>query len=368
MPIRPEDFDASPTPRAAPIAPASLDIRVPHDQRWFKDLSQRQVTWLLLAVSTIALALFAAEKPLARLLHDLVHPAPPAIVVPEEAPHAKDVPPPLLPPPEATPPGHDQLTETTSAGEHPLEIRPPTETAKPPQRKVKKYSPQTTPQPDDQAQKAKQELERQQAELAAQQKQLSEAQAALEEQRRSALVNPLPPSNEPLGLNDVEIYVKLMSPMSTQTSSVGDGISAQVLTAPYTGAIIQGRIASLKTDRNGKKVEMTFQFESMTFHNATYRIQADLKEFSNSRGTGNADEQGRIMGKTSKKKNVKVAGSSKAGVFGTVMSGAKDAALGTSSTKEVLFIIKLTANAPEMSLAPGSLLTLRVSDNIPHKD
>ncbi len=365
MPIRPEDFDASPAPRAAPIAPAPPDTRVPDERRWFQELSQRQLTWLVLAVSTIALALFAGEKPLGRLLHNFVHPTPPAIVVPEETPRAKDVPPPPVPPPPEVTPEHEQPTDMTSSAEHPLEIHPPTENTKPPQRRVKKYSAENTPQPDDQAEKAQQELERQQAELAAQQKQISEAQAALEEQRESAVVNPLPPSNEPLGLNDVEIYVKLMSPMSTQTSSVGDGISAQVLTAPYTGAIIQGRIASLKTDKNGKKAEMTFQFETMTFRNATYRIQADLKEFSNSHGTGNADEQGQVIGKTSKKKNVKLAGSGKGGVFGAAMRGAKDATLGTSGAKEVLVIIKLTANAAEMALAPGSLFTLRVSDSIP---
>jgi hypothetical protein len=367
MPIRPEDFDASPAPRAAPIAPAPPDPNAGVERRWFQELSQRQVTWLLLAVSTIGLALFAVEKPLTRWLHDLVHPTPPTIEVAEEAPHPKDVPsaPVPPPPPEAIPPEHDQLSESTSSAEHPLEIPPPKDNTKPPQRRIKKYPAENPPPPDDQAQKAKQELERQQADLAAQQKQLSEAQAALEEQRQSALVNPLPPSNEPLGLNDVEIYVKLMSPISTRTSSVGDGISAQVLTPPYTGAIIQGRIVTLKTDKNGKKAEMTFQFETLTFHNATYRIQADLKEFSNSHGTGNADEQGQVLGKTSKKKNVKVAGADKGGVFGAAMRDAKGAAIGTSGAKEVLFIIKLTARAAEMHLAPGSLFTLRVSDSIP---
>jgi hypothetical protein len=356
MPIRPKDFDASPAPRAAPIAAAS------GEQRWLQELSPRQVTWLLLAASTIALALFVAEKPLARLLHNLVQPTPPAIVAPEELPRAKDVPSPLVPPPEVTLPERDLSTETTSLAEHPVEIRPPRESPKPPHQRSEKRPADNTPQPDDQA---KQELERQQAELEAQRKQLSEARAAIEEQRQSALVNSLPPSNESLGLNDVEIYVKLMSPMSTQTSTAGDGISAQVLTPPYTGAIIQGHIVTLKTDKNGKKAEITFQFETLMFHNATYRIQADLKEFSNSHGTGNADEKDQVIGKTSKRKKVKIAGSGKGGVFGAAMRDAKGAVLGTSGTKDVLFTIKLTASAAEMDLAPGTLFTLRVSDSIP---
>lgn len=82
-------------------------------------------------------------------------------------------------------------------------------------------------------------------------------------------------------------------------SKAGDRFSAQVL-APdtYDGAIIEGRIASIKAAKNRDKAEIAFQFETLTFQNATHRIQADLKEVANSQGVKNVDEEGRAIGKS----------------------------------------------------------------------
>jgi hypothetical protein len=176
--------------------------------------------------------------------------------------------------------------------------------------------------------------------------------------------SPQPP---PLGLKNIEMSVKLLSPISTKTSKAGDKFSAQVLTPEsYGGAIIEGHIASIKTAKNRDKAEISFQFETLTFRGATHPIQADLKEVANSQGVKNVDEEGRAIGKSSKKKALESAliGSAVGGILGGVLGGGKGAAIGAAAGAGagLLFAIKFTTSGSQMEFAPGSTFTLDVSD------
>lgn len=182
-----------------------------------------------------------------------------------------------------------------------------------------------------------------------------------------AQTNSPKPAPPPLGLKNTEMSVKLMSPISTKTSKSGDRFTAQVLTPDtYDGAFMEGRIASVKAAKNRDKAEISFQFETLTFQNATHRVQADLKEVANSQGVKNVDEEGRAIGKSSKKKALESAliGSAVGGILGGAMGGAKGAAVGAGAGAGagLLFAIKFTTSGSQMEFAPGSIFTLDVSD------
>jgi hypothetical protein len=179
------------------------------------------------------------------------------------------------------------------------------------------------------------------------------------------------PEPPPLGLKDAVMLVKLLSPISTKTCKAGDRFSAQVLDpAPFAGAIVEGHIGTIKTARNHQKAEISFQFETLTYQSATHRIQADLKEVANSQGVKNVDEEGHVIGKSSKKKAAESAliGSALGGILGATMGGAKGAALGAGAGAgaALLFAITFTTSGSQMEFSPGSTFTLNVSDRREH--
>lgn len=78
------------------------------------------------------------------------------------------------------------------------------------------------------------------------------------------------------------------------------------------------------------------------------------------------DEEGRAIGKSSKKKALESAliGSAVGGILGGAMGGAKGAAVGAGAGAGagLLFAIKFTTSGSQMEFAPGSIFTLDVSD------
>jgi hypothetical protein len=175
----------------------------------------------------------------------------------------------------------------------------------------------------------------------------------------------------PLGLKDVPMTAKLLSPISTKTSQQGDKFAAQVL-APdhFKDAVVEGHINSIKTAKKRDKAEISFAFETLTSQARTYPIQADLKEVSNSQGVKNVDEEGRAIGKSSHKKALQsvLVGSAVGGVLGAAMGGGKGAAAGAGAgaAAGLLFAIKFTTSGSDMEFAPGSQFTMLVSDRDTH--
>ena len=178
--------------------------------------------------------------------------------------------------------------------------------------------------------------------------------------------NPQPPQ-PPLGLKDVPMAVKLLSPISTKTSQQGDKFTAQIV-APdqFKDAVVEGHINTIKKAKKRDKAEISFAFETMTFQGKTYPIQADLKEVANSQGVKDVDEEGRAIGKTSSKKALESAlvGSAVGGILGAALGGGKGAAAGAGAgaAAGLLFAIKFTTSGSDMEFAPGSQFSMLVSD------
>lgn len=182
---------------------------------------------------------------------------------------------------------------------------------------------------------------------------------------------PPPQPPPPLGLKNVEMSVKLMSPISTKTSKVGDKFTAQVLTPEaYNTAFIEGHISTIKEAKNREKAEISFQFDTLTFQGLTHPIQADLKDFANSKGVKLVDEEGRAIGTSSKKKAVESAliGSAIGGITGGALAGGKGAAMGAGAgaAAGLLFAIKFTTSGDQIEFSPGSTFNLDVSDHRQH--
>ncbi len=170
-----------------------------------------------------------------------------------------------------------------------------------------------------------------------------------------------------LGLNNVEMTVKLMSPISTKTSKRGDTFTAQVISpGPYENAVIEGRINAIKKAKKRDKAAVSFVFETMTLSGVTYPIQADLKDVTNSQGVKDVDEEGRAIGKTSKKKALASAliGSAIGAALGAAVAGGRGAAAGAGvgAAAGLLIGITFTTAGSDMEFAPGSQFTLSVSD------
>ncbi|WP_263352912.1 hypothetical protein [Acidicapsa acidisoli] len=176
-----------------------------------------------------------------------------------------------------------------------------------------------------------------------------------------------PRVGSPLGLKDFEMTVRLLSPISTKTSHKGDKFSAQVLTPNgFRNAVIEGHINSVKRAAKQDKAEISFAFETITLSGVAHFIRADLKEVSNSSGVKNVDEEGRAIGKSSKKKAIESAAvaSAAGGILGAVLGGGRGAAIGstTGAVAGLLFAIKFTTSGSDMEFAPGSQFVLDVSD------
>ncbi|HLK63019.1 MAG TPA: hypothetical protein VKU19_06245 [Bryobacteraceae bacterium] len=181
---------------------------------------------------------------------------------------------------------------------------------------------------------------------------------------------PAPAQVQPLGLKHVTFVVKLMSPISTNTSNPGDTFAALVESpSEYHGAVFVGKITKLKKPKKGVgkgKAEIAFQFDALTANGNTHPVIADLKDVTNSKGVKSVDEEGQIIGKTSNKKRVgAAAGGAGLGVLiGALGGGAQGAAVGGAAglAAGIAIGLTMTTTGSQLEFLPGSHFTLDVSD------
>jgi hypothetical protein len=165
------------------------------------------------------------------------------------------------------------------------------------------------------------------------------------------------------------MVAKLLAPISTKTSSVGDRFTAEVQDPEqFSGAILEGRITKLKAPARGLgkgKPAISFQFDTITFKGETNPVSADLTAVSNSKGVKDVDEEGEVVGKTSNAKRAKfaalgaLAGAALGAAAGGGTGAAEGAALGAGAG--LLIAVSMTAAGSDVEFYPGSLFTLQVS-------
>ncbi len=176
--------------------------------------------------------------------------------------------------------------------------------------------------------------------------------------------------NQGFGLQNTQMVVKLLSPVSTKTAQEGYAFTAVVEQPPeYQGGIVEGRITHLKRPEKGTgkgKAEIQFQFETLTFKNRTEHIRADLKDVMNSQGKRKVDEEGNVIGVTSNKKRALFAalGAAAGAATGAAVGGGRGAVVGAAAggAAGLILGLKMTTAASDIEFKPGSLFTLMVSD------
>jgi hypothetical protein len=161
---------------------------------------------------------------------------------------------------------------------------------------------------------------------------------------------------------ETEFRVKLMSPISTETSRKGDRINAQVISPDaYRGDIMEGAIQESKSGAKVKgKAVLNFSFQTLQHAGQTMPVQASVKSMINSRGQQNVDEEGRVI---EKKNNLGKAavGAGAGALIGALAGGAKGAAIGAGAgAAAALVLIEVGARGANVAFAPGSEFILAV--------
>lgn len=156
---------------------------------------------------------------------------------------------------------------------------------------------------------------------------------------------------------DLQIQVELMNGLGTGTSHKGDLVSGRVVApAALQGDVLEGKVVNVEQGK-GKAV-LKFSFETLRHGGEAVPISSEIKSIANSKGQVDVDENGNAIRKSSgqgKPSGVARAG----GAIGGLLGGRKGAAVGAASrAAEAIISIDLASDAPSITLAPGSRVTL----------
>jgi hypothetical protein len=176
-----------------------------------------------------------------------------------------------------------------------------------------------------------------------------------------------PNSHESLGLKKQDVVVQILSPISTKLSKKNDTFTAAILSPEsLRQGQIEGVITESKPAHRNSLAELAFSFSKLTIRDKTYRIKADLEEVTNSNGAKGVDEEGHIVGSTSKKKKAgaAVAGGVLGGVIGGLAGGGTGAAVGMAAGAAAgwLVVTHVTTSGSNVVFAKDTKLRLVVSD------
>jgi hypothetical protein len=167
-------------------------------------------------------------------------------------------------------------------------------------------------------------------------------------------------------IKDETFVAKVLTPLSASANKKGDKFTLQVLEpAGYQGAMIEAEVVKAKAAGRVKgKSELLFNFNKLTLKNGkAIPIVADLKEVSNSKGAANVDEEGRVIGKSSMKKDVTrtaILGGAGA-IIGGIAGGGSGAAKGAAIGAAVGMTIAFATQGEDIKFSPGSTFRLLVS-------
>jgi hypothetical protein len=167
-------------------------------------------------------------------------------------------------------------------------------------------------------------------------------------------------------LKDQSFTAKILAPLSASANKKGDKFTLAVLEPEtFKDAMIEAEVVKAKAaGRVSGRSELLFSFNTLTPKGgAPAPIVADLKEVTNSKGTANTDEEGRVIGKSSAKKDVTRTaifggiGAAIGGIAGGGSGAAKGAAIGAAIGLTIAF----STQGEDIRFDPGSKFKLLVS-------
>ena len=177
---------------------------------------------------------------------------------------------------------------------------------------------------------------------------------------------PLPPCST----ETPTLTVRILSPLSSSTSNVGDVFTTTVeLPEQLKSAVVEGRVIAVHRAEKGfdkTKATLQMEFASMVIAGRSCGLTAQLTDVTNSKGVANVDEEGQAVARNSNKKRVlATAGGILGGaVIGVLKGGATGAAVGGIAGGAAAFVLssELSSTSSNIEFKPGSLFTLRLSD------
>ena len=160
---------------------------------------------------------------------------------------------------------------------------------------------------------------------------------------------------------------RTLTALSASKNKKGDRFSLQVLTPErFKGAIIEGVVARAKAAGKVKgKSELRFNFDKLVFSDGeNLPIVADLTEVQNSQGVAGVDEEGRVIGKSSKKKDLTRTAllSGIGAAIGAAAGGGSGAAKGAAIGAAIGLTIAFSTRGADIVFAPGSVFELQVTE------
>ena len=167
-------------------------------------------------------------------------------------------------------------------------------------------------------------------------------------------------------LKNVTLVARVLAGLSASSSKKGDKFSLQVLEpAAYKDAVIDGEVTKAKAaGKVSGKSELLFSFDRLAMKNGmTLPIYADLEEVFNSKGVAGVDEEGRVVGKSSVKKDVArtavIAGIG--ALIGRIAGGGSGAVKGAAIGAAVGLTITFSTRGEDIAFSPGSKFKLVVN-------
>ncbi|RPI23291.1 MAG: hypothetical protein EHM61_20120 [Acidobacteria bacterium] len=166
-------------------------------------------------------------------------------------------------------------------------------------------------------------------------------------------------------IKDQKFMVKTLSPLSASTNQKGDVFTLEVLEpGEFKGKMIEAEV--LKAKASGKvkgKSELSFKFRSLVLPDRQIPIEADLVGVSNSKGVQNVDEEGHVIGKSSKKRDVATTAvaTGLGALIGGLAGGGSGAAKGAAIGAAIGLTIAFSTKGEDIEFAPGSVFELRVT-------
>jgi hypothetical protein len=171
---------------------------------------------------------------------------------------------------------------------------------------------------------------------------------------------------KPPEIKNETFIAKVLTPLSASQNKKGDKFTLQVMEpAGYKDAMIEAQVAKAKAAGKVKgKSELLFSFDRLVLKDGTaIPIVADLNEVTNSKGIGNVDEEGRVIGKSSAKKDAArtaILGGLGAAI-GAAAGGAAGAAAGAAIGAAVGLTISFSTRGEDIQFSPGSQFKLVVT-------
>ena len=167
---------------------------------------------------------------------------------------------------------------------------------------------------------------------------------------------------------DKTFVVNLTSPISTRNSKPGDTFTAIVMEpTDFQGCVVEGHIRKVEPAQNAAapKAHISFAFETLTVGDTTYKIQADLKDVTNSRGVAKVDEEGQVIGQgtAGKRAAMGLGGAGMGGLIGGALGGSMGSLIGAAAGGLAGYAVALdmTASSHNIEFFPGTHFTLEVS-------